>query len=200
MKKIIAAAAIAALTLAACASEDAAPVETQEPVEVESAEDTVATEPPAPVETEAPVETTEAPSDSGTLALGEYADVGDWNLTVVSVVRDDQVVPYEPEPGVEYAGFKLTITGTYSGESEGNLFWDVTVKYIGADSRIYNDFDSYNSDFSSSSVDTPSVVAGGTQSIEMTLAVPVSALGAEVFTVAPLFDFGDNGVQFAWDS
>jgi len=86
------------------------------------------------------------------------------------VTRDDGIVPYEPEPGVEYAGFRVVLTGTYAGEGDSSIAIDFNIEHVGTDGRVYANY------------------AGGTQTIEYSLAVPTSALGGGVITLESDWD------------
>jgi hypothetical protein len=116
------------------------------------------------------------------LDLGTSVDFADWNIGIMDVIRDDGIVPYEPQDGVEYAGFRVVLTGTYAGEGESSINVDFSIKHVGTDNRVYADFDSYVAD-GEPLADGPSVVAGGTQTIEFSLAVPVTALGGDLITL-----------------
>ena len=120
--------------------------------------------------------------EGSTLELGTKVDFADWNIDITKVTRDDGIVPYEPEPGVEYAGFRVELTGTYAGEGDSSIAIDYTIKYVGTDYRVYADFDA-NRGTSDPMASGPNVVAGGTQILEMPLAVPLSALGGGVITL-----------------
>ena len=113
----------------------------------------------------------------GPLELGTEVEYENWTVAVVSVEPSEDVLPYEPLPGQDYEGFLVTVQGTYQGEGESDLWVEFSVKYVGADQRIYQDFDSYSSMPLPSS---PMVVAGGTQTAVTTLAIPAGALGAGV--------------------
>jgi hypothetical protein len=109
----------------------------------------------------------------------------------MKVTRDDGIVPYEPEPGVEYAGFRVELTGTYAGEGESSIEIDFTIKHVGTDRRVYANYDSYRAD-GESLESGPNVVAGGTQPIECSLAVPVSGLGGNVITLESWSSFDEG--------
>lgn len=116
------------------------------------------------------------------LELGTSVDFEDWNIGIMAVTRDDGIVPYEPEPGVEYAGFRVELTGTYEGDGESSIDVDFMIKHTGTDNRVYADFNSYPKD-AEPLASGPNVVAGGTQTIEFSLAVPTSALGGNLITL-----------------
>jgi hypothetical protein len=120
--------------------------------------------------------------ESRALELGTSVDFGDWNIGIMNVTRDDGLAPYEPEPGTEYAGFRVELTGTYAGEGESSIEIDFTIKYVGTDNRVYADFDSHHGD-ADPLASGPNVVAGGTQTVEFSLAVPTSALGGNVISL-----------------
>jgi len=116
------------------------------------------------------------------LELGTSVDFADWNIGIMDVTRDDGIVPYEPQEGVEYAGFRVVLTGTYAGEGESGISIDFSIRHVGTDNRVYADFDSYVAD-GEPLADGPNVVAGGPQTVEFSLAVPTSALGGGVVSL-----------------
>ena len=115
---------------------------------------------------------------SSALELGTSVDFGGWKIGIMKVTRDDGIVPYKPEPGIKYAGFRVELTGTYAGKGDSSIDIDFKMNYVGTDGRVYADFDSHEGD--EPLVSGPNVVAGGTQTIEFPLAVPTSALGGDL--------------------
>ena len=83
----------------------------------------------------------------------------------MKVTHDDGIVPYKPEPGIEYTGFRVDFTGTYAGKGDSSIDIGFTIKYVGTDGRVYADFDSHEGDEPLES--GPNVVAGGTQTLEL---------------------------------
>lgn len=128
-----------------------------------------------------------AASATDLLDLGTSVDYVDWNIGIMAVTRDDGIVPYEPEPGVEYAGFRVVLTGTYAGEGDSSIAIDFNIEHVGTDGRVYANYLSYVAD-GEPLADGPNVVAGGTQTIEYSLAVPTSALGGGVITLESDWD------------
>ncbi len=125
--------------------------------------------------------------------VGEEFEIAPWTLRVASFEPWDDVVPYEPEPGVEYRAYRIDLAGVYEGEGESNLEIDFVVKYYGGDGQVYADYDAYSLD-SGALLSGPTVVEGGETSTSFVIAVPVSEATSDFIVIE---DWGSGRVEVA---
>ena len=76
----------------------------------------------------------------------------------------------------------MELTGTYSGEGDATINNDFTIEHVATDNRVYASFNSYPLK-GEPLADGPNVVAGRTQTVEFSLAIPVAALGGNTISL-----------------
>lgn len=165
---------------------------------VEPAEPTT-TEVPTTTTTEAPT-TTAAPQANGSqerpLPFLVEGAVGDYSVTVVDFIPEANAQIQEenqfnepPAAGSQYA--LVRVNATYTGDGEGQPAFELSVGYVGNDSRIYKDTDcgAVEPDGMSSQ---PNVQSGGNVEGNFCLLIPTAVVGTGAIFVEPLFSFDDD--------
>jgi hypothetical protein len=135
------------------------------------------------------------------LPLGTTAEVGDYDVAVVSFigdataeVREANVFNEAPGEGELYSLVRLQVT--YRGDRQGFPAMDLSVGYIGDDGRIYVDHDC-GAVRPDSMIDQPQLVAGGTAEGTFCLRMPAAVVGTGAIFVEPLISFRDTKTWWA---
>ncbi len=166
---------------------------TTEPVE------TTTTEAPTTTTTEAPT-TTAAPQGNGSqdrpLPFLVEGTVGDYSVTVVDFIPEANAQMQEenqfndpPPDGSQYA--LVRVNATYTGDQEGQPAFELSVGYVGNDSRIYKDTDCSAVE-PDGMQNQPNVQFGGNVEGNFCLLIPSAVVGTGAIFVEPLFSFEDD--------
>jgi hypothetical protein len=135
------------------------------------------------------------------LPLGTAAQVGDYEVAVVAFVGDatDEVHGANlfndaPDEDEVYSLVRLRVT--YRGDRQGFPAMDLSVGYVGHDSRIYVDHDC-GAVRPDSMTDQPEIVAGGSAEGNFCLRMPAAVVGTGAIFVEPLISFRDDKTWWA---
>jgi hypothetical protein len=187
----LAATAVAALTFAACGSSSTPSASAATPA---------ATEAPASTTTEAPVPAP-AKKSSDPVALGTAVKLGDWSITIDSVV-DVTGVEVDAEPGDAFNVYAATIRGTYLGdEAEKNVWSDFGIKTESADHRVLKSADHYVSNITNDGgrvvpeVSDTAVTTGGETSYVTFIAIPKDTTANGQLSLEYFWDFSNDTAQ-----
>jgi hypothetical protein len=85
----------------------------------------------------------QAGSRENPLSIGETVTDENWNVALgapreaVTEVAAENQFNDPPKPGMQY--WIVPITATYTGDATGNTTFEISVKFVGADNRTYDD-------------------------------------------------------------
>lgn len=149
---------------------------------------------------EIPAEEAEAPDEI--VPLGSPTEVGDYEVTVDSVLLDADAIiaganQFNEPPTGQYVLAQLT--ATYQGTDEGSPGFDLTAILHGSDGRQYSDSDC-SAVTPDDAMQAPTLNPGGADTFEFCMDVPPAALSGAQLSVEPTmsWDSGDR-VFFAID-
>lgn len=148
--------------------------------------------------------TTTSASEDGTrenpYPIGTEARVGDWTVTVIELrdgTADVTAANQFNDPPPDGSIYVLVrVKATYNGDDEGSPGFDLSMDYIGNDSRVYTDSDC-GAVAPDDLFDQPAVVAGGTVEGNQCLLMPASVFGTGAVSVGSTLSFDDDAVWWA---
>lgn len=132
-------------------------------------------------------------------ALGESAKLGDFTVSI------DQVVPNANAQLAKFNEFNsppegqfvlTTVTVTYNGDEESDLWLDLSVKLAGSDSRTY-DTSSCDAVVPKSINDVPTLNGGGKATGSVCFDVPAAAIAGSKILVEESLSFSDKRVYWS---
>lgn len=162
----------------------------------------VSTELTDPTEPTQSTEGGSAPSgqSSSPLALGTFGQVGRAYRVAVEVVNQnaDQLIEATNEfngpPEGRYVLVGLSVE--YTGQTEGDPWIDLDVKYVGTDARQYDTYQC-GAVVPEEGSEVPTLEHGGRATYQVCFDMPASAIrGGRIF-VAPSFSFDDSRVYWS---
>lgn len=161
-------------------------------------------ESPAPVAPVAPPAAEEGADQQAvaapeTVPLGVPAQVGDYQVSVDSVLLDANAVvaganSFNEPPAGQYVIVQLT--ATYLGTEEGTPGWDLSAIIHGSDARQYSDSEC-GAVLPDSGMDAPTLNSGGSDTFQFCMDVPPAALPGAQLSIEPTMSFDDERVFYA---
>ena len=133
------------------------------------------------------------------LALGQPGQLTEYTVTVDSVtLNGNDIVAKENQfnspPTGQYVLVGITVT--YNGTDEGDPWIDLSTKFIGTDSRKYNE-SSCSAVVPNEASDLPTLLPGGTGSFQACLDVAPTAIPGGQVEVAESLSFDDVSAVWA---
>jgi hypothetical protein len=156
---------------------------------------------PAPVAPDALTE--ESPAEQAaaapqTVPIGVPAQVGDYQVSVDSVLLDGNAVvaganSFNEPPTGQYVIVQLT--ATYGGAEEGTPGFDLTAVFHGSDARQYSDFDC-GAVLPDDAMNAPTLNPGGADTFQFCMDVPPAAIAGGQLSIEPTISFDDSSRVF----
>ncbi len=167
-------------------------------------------EEPAPTRAARPSATGDDPADSiettrtDPLPVGETTEVGDYEVTVLSVTPDATDFVAESNPygdpaasGDQY--FIARVAITYIGATSGNPSFELNFQSVGDSSSSYTVFDNSCGLYEGTQYDVTELFEGGSAEFNVCWAINSEDADSLVMYVEPLFDFDADPVWFSLD-
>ena len=133
------------------------------------------------------------------LALGESAVVGEYSVTVDSVVLDAAAEIASANPFNEKADGQYVLVGlsvVYNGDKEGDAWIDLMAELVGSDARIYDSSTSM-AVTANPETDVPTLTRGGDGAYEVAFDVPAAAVEDAKVRVTETLSFDDASALWA---
>lgn len=146
-------------------------------------------------EAAAPAKVVEQAADPAqVLAFGKSAEVGEYSVTVDSVVLDasKEIVAanqFNDKATGQYVLVDLSVV--YTGSDEGDAWIDLMPKLVASDARIY-DSPSSMAVPPKPATETPTLASGGKASFQVVFDVPGEAVTDAKIRVSELLSFNDE--------
>lgn len=173
---------------------------TQEPASTTTTAAAPTTTADTTTSTTLPEATSERGSRDDPLGVGQSAQLDDWTVAVVEL--DTEATDFclsgnsfnDPPSNGTYV--LVRINATYTGEDEGDAYFELGVVLVGNDARQYSDTDSigvWPDDMS----DQPTVENGGNVEGNFCLDVPPDAIPGSILFIEPTLSFDDTRAYWA---
>jgi len=159
-------------------------------------------------ESQAPFAAPSAPAEAGageqaatapeTIPLGVPAQVGDYQVSVDSVLLDGNAIvaganDFNEPPAGQYVIVQLT--ATYTGSEEGMPAFDLSAVFHGSDARQYSDADC-SAILPDDAINAPTLNSGGSDTFQFCMDVPPAAIAGGQLSVEPTISFDDDARVF----
>lgn len=141
----------------------------------------------------------QAAESAQVLALGKPAEIGEYTVSVDSVVLDATkeiaaANQFNDKATGQYVLMDLSVV--YTGNEEGDAWIDLMPELVGSDARIY-DSSSSMAVPSKPSTDVPTLINGGKASYQVIFDVPAAAVVNSKIRVSELLSFKEESVLWA---
>ena len=143
-------------------------------------------------------------SRSNPIDVGESGDVGDYDVTVLSVTpnADDLVAAenqFNDPPPADGQFFIARVSVTYTGSETGNPAFDLNFQSVGDGSTSYTIFNNSCGVYPDQSYNATDLFEGGTAEFNVCWAIDSDDADSLVMYIEPLLDFNSDPVWFSLD-
>lgn len=137
----------------------------------------------------------QAADEASTLAFGSPAEIGQYTVTVDSVVLNAakeiaKANPFNDKASGQYVLVELSVV--YNGDEEGNAWIDLSPELVGSDSRIYDTSTASMAVPPKPSTNVPTLVKGGKGTYQVVFDVPAAAVADAKIRVSETLSFNDE--------
>ncbi|MGL3807535.1 DUF4190 domain-containing protein [Paeniglutamicibacter sp. R2-26] len=142
----------------------------------------------------------QAADESNVLALGQSGEVGEYTVTVDSVVLDaaKQIAKanqFNEKADGQYVLVELSVV--YNGDEEGDAWIDLSPELLGSDARIYDTSSASMAVAPKPATDMPTLRNGGKGTYQVVFDVPAAAVVDAKVRVTETLSFDDESALWA---